>query len=475
MKRYIVRPRAGTHPPAAAAAAAVAATQSIVETLADAGAEIVKADSTTGHHVVNLAEADAGQLAASRPDLIVEEDHPIDLFRVPGLPESIPQGDQVELQVTVRTPDGGAIPDCTIFALGPQVGFQADTDAAGVARVMVPPGIVERLVCSPRANFWSRVVAPPPEGAGLDVQLDPLDAAAAVRWWHSLLGIGTPGMPTGQGVSVCVIDSGIQPLPQLNVVDGVNTLDGENPAAWNVDQKGHGTHVAGVIAGRSTGPDTFFGIAPDVTLYSAKVFPGGFVSDIVEALDWCRTRRVDLVNMSLGSRRPSAALADAVNQAVEAGVTIVVAAGNDASSVAWPGALPDSITVGAIGKLGSFPSDSGQTLKIGPYRDWWGGLFSASFTNHGPEIHVCAPGVAIASTVPQGFVAWDGTSMACPMITGLLALALEQAPWLRTGTRYTRDMMAALVAAAAAPTGMPREYAGAGLLTAPRMLRILAG
>ena len=163
-------------------------------------------------------------------------------------------------------------------------------------------------------------------------------------------------------------------------------------------------------------------------------------------------------------------MAEAIGRAVDAGVTIVVAAGNDAAPVAYPGALPDVITVAALGKLGSFPADSGHSLKIGPYRDWYGGLFTASFSNNGPEVDVCAPGVAIASTVPQGFAAWDGTSMACPTVTALLALALEAAPWLRTGTRYTRDMLGALVATAGAPTGMPPNFAGAGILTAPRLL-----
>jgi subtilisin family serine protease len=470
VKRYIIRSRAPSGGTIAESAALP-----VIEQLSATGAEIVKTDPKTDQHVVKLSKKDAAELAAARPDLIVEEDQPIDLFRVPGLPEIVPHLDQVEWEVVVRDASGAPIEGCTIFAIGPQVGFRADTDAQGLARLTVQPAVVQRLVCSPHSDFWSRVVRPPIEGDRIDVVLDGLDAGSAGAWWLRLLGLETQGMPTGHGVSVCVIDTGVAALPQLVVTGGLNTLDGEDPASFQDDQQGHGTHVAGVIAGRMVELGGFRGIAPDVTLYAAKVFPGGFVSDIIEALDWCREQHIDLVNMSLGSRQPSPAMAEAVTRAVDAGVTIVVAAGNDAGPVAWPGALPDVITVGAAGKLGSFPADSGHSLKIGAFRDWYGRLFSASFTNRGPEVDVCAPGVAIASTVPQGFAAWDGTSMACPMITGLLALALESAPWLRTGTRYTPDMLAALVASTAAPTGMPQPYAGTGLLTAPRLLAGLAG
>jgi subtilisin family serine protease len=468
MKRYIVRPRSPTQAPSEASV------RSVIKHLSDTGAEIVKTDVKSGQHVVKLSEEDADALATARPDLIVEEDRPIDLFRVPGLPEILYQTDQVEWQINVKGADGGPIADCTVFAVGPQFGFRANTDDQGLARLLVQPGLVDRLICSPRANFWSRVVLPDRTGGSLDVRLDPLDTETAAGWWQRLLGLDAPGMPTGRGITVCVIDSGIAALPQLPVAGGINTLDGADPGAFQSDTDGHGTHVSGIIAGRTAEGNGFHGIAPNVSLFSAKVFPGGYVSDIVEAIDWCREQRVDLVNMSLGSREPSAAMADAIHRAVNAGVTFVVAAGNDAGPVAYPGALPEVITVGAIGKLGSFPADSGHSLKIGPYRDWWGGLFSASFTNYGPEVNVCAPGVAIMSTVPAGFVAWDGTSMACPIITGLLALALERAPWLRTGTRYTPDTLAALVASAAASTGMPRNFEGGGLLTAPRLLASLA-
>jgi hypothetical protein len=73
------------------------------------------------------------------------------------------------------------------------------------------------------------------------------------------------------------------------------------------------------------------------------------------------------------------------------------------------------------------PELSGPAPKIGPYRDWFSGLFSAGYMNNGPEVDCCAPGAGIASTMPQGPTAWHGTSMAYPVITGLLAVAFEGA------------------------------------------------
>jgi subtilisin family serine protease len=464
VKRYIIRPRARatSGDPHADMAAVVAA-------LSEAGIAVrrVKSARATGQQVVSLSDEDAGKLAAARPDLIVEEDQPIDLFRVPGLPDIVPLADQAQWTVTVTDPAAALISGCTVFAIGPNVGFRADTGIDGVARLDVQPALVRRLIASPRADYWSRFTTP--VGSDTRIALDRLDAEEAFAPIRRLVGVG-PGMPTGRGVSVLVIDSGAAPVPGLVVADGINTLDGADPASWNVDEKGHGTHVSGIIGARPDAFAPYRGIAPDVTLYMAKVFPGGRFSDIIEAIDWARMRQIDLVNMSLGGRSPSEALSLAIDQAIDAGVTIVVAAGNDAAPVAIPAVHPDVIAVSAIGRFGAFPADSGHALKIGSHRDWFGGLFSASFTNSGPEIDCCAPGVGIASTVPQGHAAWDGTSMACPIVTGLLAIAFEAAPWLRTGTRATRDMVAWLVASGCQPTGMPRDFEGAGLMTAPRLL-----
>ncbi len=474
MSRIIVRPRRPGDAPAAEAAV-----RAFVGAGSETGVKLVKSRTPVRLHVLEMSAADAQRLAATRPDLIVEEDQPLVLFKMPDLPAMAPAVAEDVWQVTVRDPAGAPIPDCTVFAVGGQLGFRAETDATGRASIRVEAGLVNRVIISPRAGFWSRVVPPPQGSRSIEATLMPLDAARSSAWMLSLLGVNAHHAgPSGQGVTIAVVDSGIARVPGLIVRDGLNTLDGGDPAGWATDEKGHGTHCAGITAARPDEAARFRGIAPGAEIFSVKVFPGGFISDLVEAIDWCRERRVDLVNLSLGSQSWSEALAAAITEAVAAGVTLVAATGNDATSVAFPASHPLVLGVGAIGRMTSFPQDSAHAERIGPYRDWHGGLFSATFTNFGAGVDVCAPGVAIASTVPQGYAAWDGTSMACPAVTGLLALALESVPALRTGTRAQVDALRWIAAAGAIDMGMPREIQGHGLVTAPAILaaaRSLAG
>jgi subtilisin family serine protease len=156
-------------------------------------------------------------------------------------------------------------------------------------------------------------------------------------------------------------------------------------------------------------------------------------------------------------------LASVLRDAYDRGITCVAAAGNDRTQVAYPAAFPTVIGVGAIGRFGTFPEDSAHTLKIGNYKDWTGKLFAANFTNFGPQIDMCAPGVAILSTVPTGYVSWDGTSFSCPLVSALVALILEAAPWIRTGDAQQAEFVRSILRSAAADLGMPPHIQGYGL------------
>lgn len=459
MKRHLLRPcsRAAR---SAAEAAALALSQRQDKT------KRIAVRPVSGQQIMHMSEPDAAALAATRPDVIVEEDKPLRMFAMPGLAPVLPMAHGKTWEDTVTSESGIPIPDCTVFAAGPESTYRTETDASGVAQLRVDTARFERLIVSPRANFWSRVI-PPLEDGKHAVSLRRLQPVASLKVLRGMIGMAALNVTRGRGVRVAVVDSSIAPVAGLTPAGGLNTLDGGDPVGFDVNERGHGTDVAGIIA---VNQEPFRGLAPGVSMFSLKVFPGGFTSDLVEAMDCCRVNQIDHVNLSLGGHEWSPAIDHAIQLANSAGVTLVAATGNDATSVAFPAAHPDVIAVGAVGLSGGFYDDSGHALRVGRYSDWTGQLFGASFANFGRQVDVCAQGVAVVSWVPSGFACWDGKSMATPVVTALLAHALELNPGLKTGTRATADALRAIAVYGALNTAIPNVVEGFGPLNAPGML-----
>jgi subtilisin family serine protease len=235
----------------------------------------------------------------------------------------------------------------------------------------------------------------------------------------------------GSGVDVYVIDTGVELGASTNpgselfgrVLQGQNFVLEPGWPATNADDcwsaqhaGGHGTHVAGLVA------STTYGVAKIATIVPLRVFacPVGTneasanVADVIAALDWAmankRAGHPSVINMSLGGSA-SDALDAKVDAAVDAGFTVVVAAGNSGADACQtsPARAPRAITVGSFGS----------------------GLQASSFSNFGSCVSLFAPGENIPSlqawdlTMPRNL---NGTSMASPQAAGAAALYLSQHP-----------------------------------------------
>jgi subtilisin family serine protease len=246
-------------------------------------------------------------------------------------------------------------------------------------------------------------------------------------------------------------------------------VTGEDPADHGSNGHEHGTHVAGIVGGRGRPPGGCRGVAPGADLMSYRVFGRGRAEAtnfaIAKAIDTAVGDGCDVVNLSLGGGPADAVVRAAIEEAQEAGVIVVAAAGNDVRGpVAFPADLPDVVAVSALGRTGTYPpSAAGSAERRGPYGHD-GADFVAAFSNVG-DIDVTAPGVAIVSTVPGGYLDLDGTSMACPAVTGTIARILGGSRRLRSQPRGPERAAAVLarLRRRARSLGFPSWLEGDGL------------
>lgn len=287
---------------------------------------------------------------------------------------------------------------------------------------------------------------------------NPMASALAAQRKEETWGINRVHAPAawpiteGKGVKVAVIDTGIDSAhPDLSgSVDGGYSAitKTENPADYQ-DDNGHGTHVSGTIAGHRDGKGVV-GVAPKARLYAVKVLDAdgsGNLSDVIDGIVWAAKNHMDVANMSLGAPVDSEAMKRAVRFARGSGVVIVAAAGNSGGSVGFPGAYEDTIAVAA--------SDSADKL--------------AGFSSRGPEVDFIAPGVDVLSAkMGGGFISYSGTSMACPHVAGLAALAVSQG---YVGLNGPDGVFAQLKKAAMPLPNLTAEMQGAGMIDAGKLTR----
>ena len=241
---------------------------------------------------------------------------------------------------------------------------------------------------------------------------------------------------TGAGVVVAVIDSGVD-YTHPDLSGGyLGGYDFVNEDTDPMDDHGHGTHVAGIVAGNG---NAFKGTAPDVQFLALKVLDAsgkGFDSAVIRAIehavnpdgDPLTQDAVDIINLSISSLETGMAdhpVTIAVENATAAGVVCVVAAGNRGeegrASITAPGNARSAITVGAMDQEEEVAAFSSQ----GPS----GSIKAFSRPFFGLKPDIMAPGVQIRSTWLGGvYELRDGTSMASPYVAGLVARVIQRFP-----------------------------------------------
>ncbi|WP_426193320.1 S8 family serine peptidase [Massilia sp. DWR3-1-1] len=389
-----------------------------------------------------LHQQGAGTLLVERDQHLVLTDA---TFSMPALVTGLmPGGPTVNIAVTVLGTDNLPLAGAEVSVFGSLLPVSGVADANGQVVLALPSELsrtVTGLYVKPKSDYWSFYQRDP------DISIDEPNVVSlrALSDWPTLkdfpqrqaYGWGQKAMRLdqlppqlrGQGIKVAVIDSGAATTHQNleQVRSGVDILQKGELQGWRKDELGHGSHCSAVIGGAALASG-MRGFAPDAELHECKLFPGGQISQLIDALEYCIENQIDVVNLSLGGAQPSEALEQQIVRAKRAGIACIVAAGNSGGPVQYPASSPHVLAVAAIGKLGEFPPDSYHAQTLTPTVDAQG-YYQATFSCFGPQVDVCAPGVAIASAVPaNNFAAWDGTSMAAPHVTGLAALVLAHHP-----------------------------------------------
>ena len=344
----------------------------------------------------------------------------------------------------------------------------------------VPASQIEALAEDPEVE---QVSYDSPVKAHMDVAYKAVRADAVY--------VASGGLLDGRGVGVALVDTGVQLHPDLMRPKGtpqvveVEIVGHETGLA---DYYGHGTHVAGIINGNGYSSSdklsyrTFKGIAPGALVISIRALSPdgtGYTSDIIAGIDWAvrnrSTYRIRVLNLSLGhpiyESYATDPLCRAVRAAYDAGIVVVVAAGNDGGvgsgfgTIDSPANEPSAVTVGAM--------DDSRTVTTTDDVLAWYSSRGPSLVDYVVKPDLVAPGTAIVSLRATGsyidttyhqftlklgdyktdpklalndgvYYTLSGTSMAAPMVSGTAALMIQMDPTLNPATVKARLMKGAV-------------------------------
>lgn len=251
------------------------------------------------------------------------------------------------------------------------------------------------------------------------IELDPVREIQSEQRSYGISMIQAPQLSdsaTGD-IKVCIVDTGYDishpDLPSAaNITGEVETTaaNGERDlGVWYEDSYGHGTHMAGTIAALGNNDIGMSGVNPsgNLNLHIVKVLDNSnwwraYGSDLIAAVDACVESGANIINLSLGGHEASLAEEEAIQQAYDAGVLVVSAAGNGGTSDAFYPASYDAVI---------------SATAVDKHENIW------MFSNNNDQVELSAAGVEVKSTMRDGgYATWDGTSISAAMVSGGLAL-----------------------------------------------------
>jgi serine protease AprX len=405
----------------------------------------------------------------------------------PVAAEAATPSSAAKVQVVVReATDAGSNPERAVTAVGGTVlrhldvidGFTASVPSDRLDTLRATAGVVSVSEDAGLSLSNADVANSAAQAGSLSTIANRVTGASAL--WDS--------GATGKGVDVALVDSGVVPVAGLagsgKIVYGPDLTEESGTQTSNLDTYGHGTHMAGIIAGNdgassySGNTSDFVGMAPDSRIVSIKIADAKGQTDVsqaIAAIDWVIENKaknglnIRVMNMSFGTDSTQAYLYDplayAAEQAWKAGIVVVVAVGNDGSSVLRvnnPASDPYVIAVGSDTANGT-ADVSDDTI--------------SSFSNNGngtrnpdvvaPGDHVVSlrdPGSYLDSTYPDARIGTtlfrgSGTSQAAAVVSGAAALLISQRPDL------TPDQVKALLTGTAVTVpGAATAAQGSGLI-----------
>jgi subtilisin len=313
-----------------------------------------------------------------------------------------------ETAVIISFAEGGYDPT-VVAAAGGRVA--AEFKEMGMLYAVVPPSAFASLAQNPAVEFVE---------SDRQFEVAEADTSEYSESW-AIEEIGAEPVHsssyTGKGIKIAVLDTGVDyKHSELapNYKGGYDFINNDNDP---MDDNGHGTHVAGILAAARDGKG-IVGAAPDAEIYAIKVSDArgkGSFSGLVKGIDWSIKNGMDVVTMSITGKGGSEALAKAVEAAYsQHGLVLVAAVGNGNGDVLYPAAYPQVIGVGSVTKDNIL----------------------SPFSLTGSEVELVAPGSGIKSTSIGGkYSLSSGTSMATPLVTGALALLLgsDEKAWEDAG------------------------------------------